>query len=87
MLPYSVFFSFLNHQLTFSFSDAIPPLSRPLSQSAAVSAMAVGRMVASRWINGPSAVVLSHKATASRRIENGCEVYRRHKSYILLQSY
>lgn len=89
MLSFSVFFSFLNHRLTFSFLDAIPPSSRPLPLSVAglVNAMAVGRTVASRWINGPSVVVLSHKATASCRVENGQGAYRRHKSYTLLQSY
>jgi len=88
MLPYSIFL-FLNHWLTFSFSNAILSLSRSLFSSAAgsISAMTIGRTVAPRWINGPSVVVLSHKATASRRVESDHGTYRRHKSYTLLQSY
>lgn len=79
------------------FSISQPPVNVPLLRrySAAFSpsfpecrrgAMAVGCTVVP-WINGPSVVVLSHKAIASRHVENGRKVYRRHKSYTLLQSY
>lgn len=54
--PLFGFFALLNRRLTFSFSDAVPSLFRPLSRSAegSVGAMTVDRTVAPRWINGPS---------------------------------